>query len=358
MFVAWRDLRLARGRFALIASVVALITLLVGFLTGLTGGLAEQNVSAVLALPGDRIVLQRPDSGTATFGESTIDAHTEEEWRAAPGVTDVASVSIGRGKADAHEATASVAVLGIAQADADSPWGELAPPHAHQIGLSEGAASALAAGVGDDVTLLGRTYTVASVGSDLWYSHSPVVVLTPDAWVEFDKQSGGDGLASALAVSGSPEWNATAAMTGTVAKSRLSSLTALDTFKSEVGSLALMIAMLFAISAVVVGAFFTVWTMQRSGDVAVLKALGAETSSLVRDALGQALVVLLVGIGVGTAAVAGLGTLAGTALPFVLSPLTTAVPAAALALLGLLGAAVSLRIVTASDPLTALGSNR
>ncbi|NEK71184.1 MAG: ABC transporter permease, partial [Xanthomonas perforans] len=57
MYVAWRDLRFARGRFALIGAVVALITLLVGFLSGLTGGLAAQNVSAVLALPADRLVL-------------------------------------------------------------------------------------------------------------------------------------------------------------------------------------------------------------------------------------------------------------------------------------------------------------
>ena len=40
MFVALRDLRFARGRFVLIGSVVALITVLVGFLSGLTGGLA------------------------------------------------------------------------------------------------------------------------------------------------------------------------------------------------------------------------------------------------------------------------------------------------------------------------------
>ncbi|QUY61226.1 hypothetical protein [Gulosibacter molinativorax] len=45
MFVAWRDLGFARGRFALIASVVLLITLLVGFLGGLTQGLANANIS-------------------------------------------------------------------------------------------------------------------------------------------------------------------------------------------------------------------------------------------------------------------------------------------------------------------------
>jgi ABC-type dipeptide/oligopeptide/nickel transport system permease subunit len=38
MFVAWRDMRFATGRFVLIGAVVTLITLLVGFLSGLTAG--------------------------------------------------------------------------------------------------------------------------------------------------------------------------------------------------------------------------------------------------------------------------------------------------------------------------------
>ena len=54
----------------------------------------------------------------------------------------------------------------------------------------------------------------------------------------------------------------------------------------------------------------------------------------------------------------GLGALAGTALPFVISPLTTLLPGAAMIALGLAGAAFALRSVTTADPLTALGSNR
>uniref|UniRef100_UPI002624350A FtsX-like permease family protein n=1 Tax=uncultured Pseudokineococcus sp. TaxID=1642928 RepID=UPI002624350A len=131
--------------------------------------------------------------------------------------------------------------------------------------------------------------------------------------------------------------------TGTAAKTPLAALTSLETFRSEVGSLGLMVAMLFGISALVVGAFFTVWTMQRARDVAVLKALGATTASLVKDALGQAAVVLGAGIATGMVAVLTLGALAGTALPFLVSPLTTVVPAAAMAVLGLAGAAVALR---------------
>lgn len=373
MFVAWRDLRFARGRFVLIGSVVALITLLVGFLAGLTGGLAAQNVSAVLGLPGDRLVLQQPSSGQPSFGESTIGREARVGWQTAAGVDEVVPVGIVQGRATAGTASGSgsgsgsgssaggsavgVALFGLPAAGAGTV-AALAPGRDDEVGLSAAAASDLGVGVGDRVTITGTTYRVASVGGDAWYSHTPVLAMTSDAWAAADRRLGGDGAPTVLAVSGSPDWDAVAARTHTSAASHLGSLTALETFKSEVGSLALMIAMLFGVSALVVGAFFTVWTMQRAGDVAVLKALGASTGSLVRDALGQALVVLVVGIGVGTAAVVGLGALAGGALPFLFSPLTTLVPAVAMAALGLAGAAVALRTVTAADPLTALGSNR
>jgi len=362
VFVAWRDLRFARGRFVLIGAVVALITLLVGFLAGLTGGLATQNVSAVLDLPGDRLVLQQPASGQPSFGESSISREARVGWQTAAGVDEVVPVGIAQGRATAGAASGSGSPVGVAlfglPASGAGAVAALAPRSDDEVGLSAGAASDLGAGVGDRVTVAGHTYRVALVGGDAWYSHTPVLAMTPDAWAAADRRLGGDGAPTVLAVRGAPDWDAVAARTHTSAASHLGSLTALETFRSEVGSLALMIAMLFGVSALVVGAFFTVWSMQRAGDVAVLKALGASTRSLVRDALGQASVVLVVGIGVGTAAVVGLGALAGGALPFLLSPLTTLVPAVAMAALGLAGAAVALRTVTAADPLTALGSNR
>lgn len=368
VFVAWRELRFARGRFLLIAAVVALITLLVGFLSGLTGGLASQNVSAVLQLPGDRLVLQQPDSGEPSFATSTISEESVSAWRSADGVRSVVPVGIAQSRASSGDAgdPSGIALFGLSGAkDAGgegsapaTPLLALAPSDDAEVGLSAGAAKALGAGVGDTVTVTGTEYTVAAVGADLWYSHTPVIAMTPQAWAGASERVGGSGDATVLAVTGDADWEAVSAASGTTAETPLRSLTALETFRSEIGSLGLMIAMLFGISALVVGAFFTVWTMQRSGDIAVLKALGATTGSLVRDALGQALVVLAAGIGVGLLAVAGLGSLAATALPFALSPLTTLAPAAVMAVLGLAGAAFALRSVTSADPLTALGSHR
>jgi putative ABC transport system permease protein len=146
---------------------------------------------------------------------------------------------------------------------------------------------------------------------------------------------------------------------GTTTVTKADSLTAIGSYSSENGSLQLMRGFLFAISALVIGAFFTVWTIQRSGDVAVLKALGASTGSLLKDALGQAVVLLTGGTLIGTGIAAGLGALvAGSAVPFTLTPATVLVPAAVMIALGALGAALSIRRITSVDPLTALGSAR
>lgn len=363
MFVAWRELRFARGRFLLIGAVVALITVLVGFLSGLTGGLASQNISSVLQIPGDRLVLQQPHNGTPSFATSSLDEHAVQVWNQAEGVESVTPIGIAQSRATAHgtDDPTGVALYGLPEHASNTtanPLFALAPGSDHEVGLSSGAADDLGVQDGDTVSITGTDFTVATIGDDLWYSHTPVIVMTPQAWSEASKVAGGTGDPTVLSVLGDPDWDAIGAQTGTIAQSRLASLTALEAFQSEIGSLGLMIAMLFGISALVVGAFFTVWTMQRAGDIAVLKALGATTGSLVRDSLGQALIVLATGIVVGLAAVIGFGTLAAHALPFILSPLTTLAPAAVMAVLGLAGAAFALRSVTKADPLTALGSNR
>jgi len=356
MFVALRDLRFARGRFVLIGSVVALITILVGFLSGLTGGLATQNISAVLALPADRVVFSAPMDGEsgASFSDSAITAEQAADWAATDGVTDVEPVGISQTRGEAGDIRAAIAVFGV-----EPGFDDTAPSEDGLLGLSDPAAEALDVTTGDDVTISGITYTVEKIGGDDWYSHTPVVKMTLDDWQASSAATGSpDAYATVLAVTGTPDWDSADAANSTASETTIGSLMALSAFRSEIGSLLLMVAMLFGISGLVIGAFFTVWTMQRKGDIAVLKALGASTRSLVRDALGQALIVLLSGIGIGLALVTVLGTLAGTALPFLLSPITTVLPGVIMIVLGLAGAAFALRSVTSADPLTALGSNR
>lgn len=346
MFVALRELRAARWRFALITSVVLLLALLVAGLSGLTGGLAHQNISAVTALGDGPFGLattaqEAPDPDRSVLEPGQVEALSA----GAPGATPVGIARV-RFTDSAGQPTA-VVVIGL-----DRQVGRIAPPEPGTVLLSPGASRAL--GDGTSFRSDTRTVQVSGGAEDLWYSHSPVVVTDLATWRELAPHGG-----AATLVAGAVEpstGSAPAGGTSVVDADAL--LGAMPSYQAERGSLTLMTTMLMAIAALVAGAFFTVWGIQRRADVAVLKALGASTAVLVRDWLGQAVTVLVVGVatGVGLAAVGGV--LIPETVPYVVTAGTTVVPALALVALGLLGAAASLRPVLTADPTTALGALR
>ncbi|WP_422332085.1 ABC transporter permease, partial [Rhodococcus sp. (in: high G+C Gram-positive bacteria)] len=167
MFVASRDLRAARGRFALISVVVLLVALLVTFLSGLTSGLRHQNVSAVEGIDADAIVFAETGS-EASFDESALTEEQVALWRR--DAVSVVPIGLGRGTAGRGDgAHSSVAVIG-----ADSGFGDRTPREPGTIVLSQGAARSLDAAVGDSVSVGAGPFTVASIIGDDWYSHTPV----------------------------------------------------------------------------------------------------------------------------------------------------------------------------------------
>lgn len=357
MFVALRDLRHARGRFLLVTAVVGLLAMLVGLLSGLTGGLAQQNVSAMVALPADRVVVAAADGGEPGYASSVLTSDQAGAWWRADGVRSVAPLGISQLRATSAEHQAAVAVLG-----ADVALDGQAPA-AGTVAVSAPAAKDLDVAVGDTVRVAGQAFRVARIAGDDWYSHTPVVYASAADWRTLaaatgTTAAGGAPYATALLVRGSADWGAVETATATTSRGVLPALMLLPAFRSEIGSLGLIIALLFGISALVVGAFFTVWTVQRKADIAVLKALGAQDSALRRDALGQAAVVLAVGIGAAMVVVVAAGLAARGVMPFLLSPLTTVLPAVLMAVVGLAGAALAVRSVASAEPLTALGSNR
>nr|WP_312870425.1 ABC transporter permease [Gordonia asplenii] len=326
----------------MITVVVALLGVLVAFLGGLTAGLARQNISAVQALPGTHVVVA-DDGAPASFDRSQLtDAQVDATMRA-----DRAALPVGisRGTVEAEGRVLPVAVFGMPpEATPDAVRREHGT-----IRLSAAAADSLGVRAGDRVTVGAMAFTVDVDHADRWYSHTPVAYVALADWRLVNPQS---GAATVVTTASSP------AVGGTVALTRDRALSAIGSYDSEHRSLQLMTVMLFAISALVVGSFFVVWTMQRIGDIATLKALGAATRTLVVDALGQAALVLGLGVTVGTGLAAAVGVAVGGAVPFEVSASTTLLPATLLIVLGLAGSVVALRFLITTDPLTALNAAR
>ena len=84
MFIAFRDLVFARGRFALMAIVIALIALLMTSLSGIAGGLIKNNISGLMQLDVTHIAFEWDDK--PTYRNTMIERAQWEDWASRPEV--------------------------------------------------------------------------------------------------------------------------------------------------------------------------------------------------------------------------------------------------------------------------------
>ena len=378
MFLALRELRFARGRFTLMGVVIALISVLVVLLSGLSSGLVNDGVSGLKSLPATSFAF---DEGTMTdnaFSRSVVDGAQIEQWQEADGLdaAEPMGVSIVNGTTDADEQI-DLTLFGIV------PGGFLAPTASsgetvdavdgivvseplRDAGIEIGTVVTLDR-LGMELTLVGLTEGPAPVGP------VDVAYLPLDTWrlIAAGLAPEGaptaadlDGLdfpyASVVAVqaAGDVDIAAIDEAAGTESKTLTEAFNASPGYEAETLTLSMIQVFLYVICALVVGAFFTVWTIQRSHDIAVLRAVGASSRYLLRDSLAQAVILLVGFTAVGVAAGVGLGMLMPDAMPFALEAAPIAVASAATIILGLIGAAVAVIRISRIDPLDALGGRR
>lgn len=367
MFVGLREIRAAKGRFTLMGAVVGMITLLLVMLTGLTGGLGAQNTAGLQGLDPARYVFGLAGDDVPqdpTFAESTVTTQDQAQWAQTAGVESAVPVGMSQ-TLMTGDTSGSVAVWGVpehsglVERTASTALTGVTEPQDDGVVISESIAGEQGLQVGDAVTIGPLDLHVTGVVADQWYSHSAIVWVTTDSWRAMS-HAGDDVAGTVLAIFGDADpaaWDATAAATATVATGVTDAFQALPAYSSESGSLTMMQGLLYAISALVIVSFVTVWTIQRTRDLAVLRALGASGRYLMRDSLGQAAVILAIGVLLGGGLGAGLGLLAASAVPVQLTVLTVAGPALGIWVLGILGSALAVRRVATVDPLLALGGN-
>lgn len=191
---------------------------------------------------------------------------------------------------------------------------------------------------------IAMSYKGEKPSEELYLEHQPI------HWMSTDEVKDLPGASAFGVVAGDAE-----PINGAVIMKGKEALNASASYKGEQSSLNLMIVLLYVISALVLGAFFTVWTMQRLRGVAITVALGGTRSNILTDAVGQALVVLIVGIAAGTLMTVGVGGFLD-GIPMEVTANTTLVPAGMLLAAGLLGAGLSIIPVMKVDPRKAMNS--
>lgn len=385
MFLALRELVFARGRMLLMGIVVALLAMLTVLLSGLSSGLVNDGVSGLKRLPVAAFAFNEGTKTDNAFSRSVVDEGQLKVWKDQRGVTDATLLgsSIVNGEVG-DGPQIDLTLFGV------EPDSFLAPQPAEgeRIGRPDGivvSESIQDQGVelGDVVTLDRSDVELTVIGftdGQATFGHVDIAYLPLDTWrllisgktqpgAPTQEQTDAVGLdvASVIALKTADQQSledagvdvaAVDAEAQTSTKSLTESFNASPGYEAETLTLQMIQVFLYVICAMVVGAFFTVWTIQRSHELSVLRALGAPAGFLVRDALVQATVLLVGATAVGVAAGVGLGALMPSGMPFDLEFAPILVASLLTIALGLVGAVVAVLRIISIDPLEALGGQR
>jgi len=362
MFLAVRELSFARGRFALMGSVIALVAVLTVLLSGLSNGLVDDGISGLRALPVSHLAFQ--EGAESTFSRSTIGTDAVAAFDAVP---DASAEPFGLTLVNATTArddSVDLALVGI------EPDGLLAADVLGDESLAPGTA-VITEGLADTGVAVGDTLhidrtdvalEVTGVAPKATYGHVDMVYTSLAEWqtvVRFDPADPTE-VGSAVAISGGDSAALTRAgsAAGLDVVTRSEAYAGSPGFSAETSTMSLIRSFLYVISAMILGSFFTVWTIQRRSEIGLQKALGASTGAVLRDALGQVLIVLVLATSLGALVGFALGTLIeGGEVPFALDPGTVLSAALILIVAGAIGMVVGIRKVTSVDPIIALGAS-
>lgn len=360
MFLALRDLRRGARRFLLLGVVIALVALLSTVLSGLATGLVTDNISGLRALPFDRIAMAK--GADSTFSRSILGRPALDAFSKLPGVeaSPLGASFVNAASVDGGPSL-DLALFGV-PADSflvDRPDARAALAGAPGIVLGS-ELEEKGVKVGDRYTMGGSGVELPVLGFTFagTYGHAPIAFTSLATWqrVQYGEQA--DGRFSAVALNGgTDEQMARAdAVAGTQTVTKSGAYAGSPGFTAETTTMSLIRGFLLVISALVIGAFFTVLCVQRTRQIGLLKAMGASNGYVLRDGVGQMVILValasLAGVVIGTALVA---LMSRGAAPVELSPAAVATVLLSLILAGVLGSLVAFRRVTRVEPAIALG---
>ena len=367
MRIALLEMRRQPSKFAAATLILTLVAVLLMFLGGLLDGLIRNSTGAIEALETEAIVFSessqasllrsRVEPSTRTAIESGLDADV-----GGLGVVQLGARVPGNGPRD----LANVAVWGYQTSVSGVP----SPPASGSAWADENL-KVDGVQVGDEL-LLGPSRTpivVAGWVSSASYNGQASLWVDADTWrmvLNENRPDGAltEGVFQALTVSMPGTMTATEvaetvqnlAGAGFIALTVPEAIDAIPGVTQQRNTFNQILGVTVLIALVVIGLFFALLTVERTGLYAVLKAVGAKSSTIFMGLVVQSVVLTAVAAAVASVAVIAIdAAIPPGSIPLFVSPQRLIMSAGQLVAAAVLGCAFSLRRILRIDPATALG---
>ncbi len=379
LYLASKEIWRNRGRFLLFSLVVALITMLVLFIAGLASGLSAANREYLSDLDAQLIVYQ--ENSDYLINASRLPMDKAPDLGRIPGVVEVGAIALTNaaiwpaGGGEAFDITLIGVEPGKPGEPALNSGRGLRGSRSREAIIDKRIAEELRLAAGDTLTIKSTqgtqeeffTLTVAGVANRQYYQFLPSVIVPYRTWEqirpqETEPQADAEFIPNVFAVKLQPGVDAAeaqAAVLRTVPEVLVADLqTAIESipgYSVQQSTLNTQRFFTLLIGLLVLGGFFQIQTLQKIGQIGMLKAIGAANRTVAGASLWQIAIVTALGVGLG-----GLVTFLLTLgippeVPLQLTGATIASTTLLLLLIGPLAGMVSIRLAVRVDPLTAIG---
>jgi putative ABC transport system permease protein len=378
-FLAFKEIWHNRGRFLLIALIVALITTLVLFIAALAEGLGAGNREYLEKLNGELVVYQ---SGVdLSIPASRIGRSRLNEIRRVEGVADVGQIGTSNATVLLPDGeTLDVSLLGVEPGKPGEPPVEagrtLERARSNEAIIDRNTALRTGLDVGDTLTIKSIQgteeelfdLTVAGISDGRQFFLLPSVFLPYLTWEKVRPQGSSDvsnrgeliSNVAAVKLENPRDVDVMAErieseVSDVETADRTSAYEATPGYAEQQSTLDTQRFFTLFIGILVIGGFFQIQTLQKVAQIGMLKAIGASTATIAISAIVQIVTVNAFGVLLGTLGSLLLSLTFPVAVPIVFTGQSVATAVISLLLIGPLGGLVSVYILTKVEPLTALG---
>jgi len=356
-----------KGQFALIALIVTLISYLVLMINGLGVGLNRLAGSALLNFDADAIAYS--DKAGLSVIRSEISEETITDVRSQPGIDDAAPIGYLAANYEQEDGDIeSVALMGF------DPGTIAEPSVTDGTTLAAEDGDALLADklflkysgldVGDTVTinlrLTSREFRIAGEVDEGAFFFQPTAFMLRSTWQDLKYGGIADPPAASIMLLKGNDLPGRQ-FPGVEVVSKSEAFANIEGVQGQQSTVISLRVFGYVIGALVIAAFFYVLTLQKIGQIGVLKAIGASSFFVFRQILTQVVVVsvigLLVSVPLAYATASALATVPDP-VPVAFTTQTLVVTAGVFLATAVAGSLLSGRQVLRTDPIIALGQQQ
>jgi putative ABC transport system permease protein len=379
-FLAFKEIWRNKGRFLLVSLVIALITTLVLFIDGLAEGLGAGNIEYLQKLDAEVVLFQEDvdlSISVSQIGRSKLNEINRVDGVKYVGPIGFSSASVILGD---DEEPLDISLIGVEAGKPGDPpvyvGRRLKGKRSGEAVIGKNVALQTGLDVGDQLTVKSiqgtdeELYTLEVVGisdGQQYFIRPSIFVpyltwekIKPRGFVNDDDQSELLFNIAAVQLEHPQDFEIVAErledkVRKVEAVDRKTAYEATPGYSAQQSTLNTIRIFTLLIGVLVIGGFFQIQTLQKVGQIGMLKAIGASTSTIAIAFVLQIIYITLLGVVIGSVGTLALSLTFPVTVPIVFTLESVLLAVISLAVIGPIGGLVSLVYLLRVEPLTALG---